>query len=200
MTTHAIRKTGPSNSSADWVDKLLSGTGSVFDRNSFKDWWLIYLASRVKFSIAQQVLEADLRSPAQHLDNIRKTLNPPIADLAIFFGVSRQSIYKWLAETSQPEVVHLDRIRKLSIMADCFKKNGIFRAGTLIRLKVFNGKSLMDLISEGTDNESHIDAIISEAKILEEKYTQSGLAKSATEATENWKNTYSIPHYQEDNK
>lgn len=157
------------------------------------------IAVVLKFGDNRHSLESpDVRTPAQHLENIRKVLNPPIADLASLFDVSRQAIYKWLAGGSKPEPDKLGQITQLSLIADQFSKADISHAGSLLMIKAFEGQSLMDLLKSGVCPDSHIESLINEAKAMEDAYRRSGLAHSKATPTDDWKASLSIPAYPEE--
>lgn len=138
---------------------------------------------------------SDAHTPIEHLENIRTVLNPSISELAILFDVSRQAIYKWLAQESAPEHDRLARITVLSKIADDFKEAGIQRAGALLNMKAFEDQSLFDLLKSGKPYEQEVQALISEEKIIEASYVRSGLSQSSAESTNDWKASISIPTY-----
>src|SRR5258708_10187775 len=141
----------------------------------------------------------DVRTTVEHLENIRIVLNLPIATLASVFGVSRQAIYKWLAQVSSPEPNKVESIIKLSKIADAFKQAGIHRTGALLHMKLFNGESLLDLLKTGKSNENHSNQLLAEAQIMETSYQRSGLAQSNAPSTNDWLSSVSIPAYHEEN-
>ena len=179
---------------------ILLGTGSVYGLDRTKS-WRHHIQPRVPFILDAADIAAgaatsgrpDVRTPAEHVENIRKVLNPPVADLAVLFDVSRQAIYKWLTGTSAPEVAKLGRILELSRIADAFQLAGISRAGTLLKMKTFDGRSLMDLIRFGENRQEHVSALITEATAMESSYKLSGLATSKSKLTSDWKSSISIP-------
>lgn len=180
---------------------LLASTGSIYAQDEAKKWQR-YLESRIPLVSEWQeepLSNIDVRTPLEHLENIRTILNPPISELAIFFDVSRQAIYKWLAQEASPESDRLSRIIKLSKIADAFKEARIQRAGALLNMKVFDDQSLFDLLKSGKPHESAVQELILEAKILEESYIRSGLSQSNAESTNDWRTSISIPAYQEEN-
>jgi len=174
----------------------LGGTGSVFDLSRAKEWCKM-LDSRVPYFDVQAVdvdaKRPDIRSAAEHLANIRQVLNPAIADLATVFGVSRQAIYKWIGEESTPEPDKFERIRSLSLAADAFQKAEVTRAASLLKMKAFEGQSLMDLIAAGQLLPEHIQLLIAEARAMDAAYSRSGLAKSKASPSDDWRAELSIP-------
>jgi transcriptional regulator with XRE-family HTH domain len=139
----------------------------------------------------------DFRSASDHLSNIRQVLNPAISDLATVFGVSRQSIYKWISGEATPEPDKFERIRALSQASDALRDAGVARASSMLKMKAFEGRSLMDLAAAGQLVPSHIQSLIAEAQVMDATYDRSGLAKSRAKPSDDWRTDVSIPGYAE---
>ena len=174
----------------------LGGTGSVFALSHANEWGKM-LDTRVPYFDVQtadaDAVRPDIRSAAEHLANIRLVLNPAIADLATTFGVSRQAIYKWIGGESTPEDDKLERIRSLSLAADAFQKAGVTRASSFLKMKAFEGRSLLDLVAAGQLLPEHTQTLIAEANAMGAAYSRSGLAKSKAVASDDWRAELSIP-------
>lgn len=176
----------------------IGGTGSVFDISRAGDWRRM-LEARVPFHVEVGMAEdsqeqrPDLRSASDHLGNIRQVLNPAVADLATVFGVSRQAIYKWIGGEATPEPDKFARILSLSHAADAFRDAGITRAASMLKMKAFEGRSLMDLAATGQLLPSHIQSLIAEAQAMDVAYERSGLAKSKAKPSDEWRTGVSIP-------
>lgn len=174
----------------------LGGTGSVFALSHANEWGKM-LDTRVPYFDVQtagvDVARPDIRSAAEHLANIRQVLNPAIADLATVFGVSRQAIYKWIGGESTPEADKLERIRSLSLAADAFQKAEVTRASSLLKMKAFDGRSLLDLVAAGQLAPEHSQTLIAEAQAMDAAYSRSGLAKSKAAPSDDWRAELSIP-------
>lgn len=174
----------------------LGGTGSVFALSHANEWGKM-LDTRVPYFDVQtadaDAVRPDIRSAAEHLANIRQLLNPAIADLATTFGVSRQAIYKWIGGESTPEDDKLERIRSLSLAADAFQKAGVTRASSFLKMKAFEGRSLLDLVAAGQLLPEHAQTLIAEASAMDAAYSRSGLAKSKAVASDDWRAELSIP-------
>ena len=176
----------------------LVGTGTIFDLNRAENWRMRVqhstpLVIDVDPSIEDADKRPDLRTAAEHLANIRMVLNPAIADMALVLGVSRQAIYKWIGGDATPESDKFERIRILSRAADAFHKAGVTRAATFLKMKVFNGRSLMDLVSTGELTSKQVETLIAEAHVMESSYDRSGLARSKAKPTTDWQAQLSIP-------
>mgnify|MGYP001481518202 FL=1 len=174
----------------------LGGTGSVFALSHANEWGKM-LDTRVPYFDVQtadaDAVRPDIRSAAEHLANIRQVLNPAIADLATTLGVSRQAIYKWIGGESTPEDDKLERIRSLSLAADAFQKAGVTRASSFLKMKAFEGRSLLDLVAAGQLLPEHTQTLIAEANAMDAAYSRSGLAKSKAMPSEDWRAELSIP-------
>lgn len=181
------------------------GTGSVYDVEH-ADAWIHAIKPRVSFSISKNETltestelqsSPDLRSPAQHLENIRCIFNIPVSNIADLLNVSRQAVYKWLTGNSTPEQEKQHIITTLSQTADKFRESNILRPDALLTMKAFNGQSLMDIVFSGKDPSQHIAILIREAKIMQESYENSGLSLSKAKPTSNWQSYISIPNSSE---
>lgn len=135
----------------------------------------------------------DVRSAAEHLANIRRVFNPAVSDLATAFGVSRQAIYKWIGNEANPEPEKLARIRMLSQAADEFDNAGISRAPSMLKMKAFSGKSLLDLVASGQGSLEHVHVLASEAKAMENTYKRSSATRKTTPTSDDWRSEISIP-------
>lgn len=181
---------------------ILVGTGSAYGMDR-SDMWLPYLQHRVSFILEAGVQgndaeRVDVRTPLEHLENIRTVLNPAVSDLASVFDVSRQAIYKWLSNDSKPEPEKSARVQALSQIADAFKEASVARAGSLLKMKTFGDRSLMDIVKAGDDWREAVDVLIAESRAMERAYERSGLAKSKAKPTSDWQTSQSIPASRED--
>jgi transcriptional regulator with XRE-family HTH domain len=180
------------------ISTLLVGTGSAYAMNRAEE-WCHHIQPRVGFVVNKSVGAADypstldVRTAVEHIENIRSVLNPSVADLANLFDITRQAVYKWLSGDSIPEPEKLERIEKLSRIADAINAAKISRASSLLKMKTFNGRSLMDLVKAGEDCTTHVTALIAEAKAMEASYDLSGLASSKAKPTSDWQSYVSIP-------
>jgi len=175
----------------------LMGTGSAYGLDRV-DEWQSHLQSRVGFTISTEPVgkltqRPDIRRAGEHIENIRSVFNPSVADLATYFEVSRQTIYTWLENVSTPEPGKFARISELSRIADKFREAGISRSQSLLKMKTFGGRSLMDLFLTGNHTDEHISALIDEARAMEASYKQSGLSSSKATPTNDWQSSISIP-------
>lgn len=139
----------------------------------------------------------DVRTTLEHIENIRHVFDIPLSNIADLLNVSRQAVYKWLAGTSIPEQQKQTSIKKLSQIADRLKEAHIIRAGLLIKMKAFNGRSLTELLLAGEATNEHLIALINEAKIMEASYKKSGLSLSKAKPTNDWQSYISIPGFPE---
>lgn len=175
---------------------VMTGTGSVYPIDQTD--WYPFVKSRTSIEFEQcKDRNVDIRTPAQHIQNVRNILTIPISDLAALLEVSRQAIYKWLAQDSYPETDKLSRITELSKIADLFKKSDVNKAGMLLNMKIFEGRSLLDLFKDRKPYENEVKELIVEAQAMKQAYEKSGLAQLKAQQTNDWLSSISIPSYDE---
>ena len=175
---------------------FFSGTGSMLELSRATEWKkAVEARTAISVDVEQTTdgLLNDFRSAAEHLNNIKQVLNPAVSNLATVFGVSRQAIYKWMNSESTPEPENLQRIVALSHAADSFHNAGITNAATLLKIKAFDGLSLLDLVTTDQLLPAHIDSLIAEAHAMDAAYDRSGLAQSKAKPSDDWRSEVSIP-------
>lgn len=185
---------------------LLAGTGAAYPVNAYKQ-WRQYVQPRVQFafdSIESTYTpaitpEVDIRNIAQHLTNIREVLSPSMSELAKDLGITRQALYKWLSGENQPDdTSKVQFITNLSNVADTFSRAELSDVKLLIKMKAFDGNSLMDLIKQGEDWHKPVQVLIDEAKAMNAAAVLANFASSKAKPTDGWKSTVSIPGTAED--
>lgn len=199
VSTRPIQPVWPAaNTAFAMIGTILVGTGSIYGLDRTES-WRHHIQSRVPLVVdapnasIDGAERPDVRTASEHIESIRSVLNPSIADLSGLFDVSRQAIYKWLSGDSTPEPNKLNLIVELSKIADAFQAAGVSRAGVLLKMKAFAGRSLMDLIKSGESRSEHLAALINEAKAMEASYKQSGLATTKSKSSNEWQSSISIP-------
>lgn len=103
----------------------------------------------------------------------------PIPELAAMLGVSHRDV---------------DNITQLNYIADAFQDAGVTRlAKSLLRMKAFDGRSLLDLVAAGKFVPEYVQTLISEAQAMDAAYSRSGLAQSKAAPSDDWRAELSIP-------
>lgn len=150
-----------------------------------------------KFTVAEKgklkAVSLDFRGPNEHLDNIKSVLNLPVSEMASLFGVTRQSIYKWTGNQATPDDENLAKIAELSQLADLFKEAQVSRPLDMVKMKAFQGKSVLDLFKGGEPFMHLATVLVKESRIADESYARSGLSQLKTAKTDGWKSSISIP-------
>ena len=184
------------------IGLTIVGTGSVSNAHA-PDRLQTYFKPKAdqKFSASEkQVIKPagiDLRSPVQHMENIKKVFTIPVSELAASFGVTRQSIYKWLAGTANPEEDKLAKIAELSKLADAFQEAAVDKPTELIKMKAFNGRSMLDMFKNNETYAQLIPVLIKESRAMDKAYDASGLASLQNARTDDWKSSVSTPYADE---
>ena len=180
------------------ISTVVISTGTVYEVTRNKQWQK-YIKQRVPFSFESprhvQYLPTriDTRSSSEHLSNIKEVFDVTVSWLASILDVSRQSVYKWISSRAQPEESKAKILSDLSQAADYFRDSGVVRAGSLLKMKAFDGKSLVNLILAGENYADHVSILIAESRAAEESYRLSGLPSKTTPPTSEWQSLISIP-------
>ena len=123
---------------------LLAGTGGILTAHSTEvlPRWI----HNPRIHIERPVLKnVDMRSPAEHVANIRDIFAINMSDLASILGVTRPTVYAWL-EGQEPKAEAVIRIQQLSHTADEIKQANIPRLDKLVHRPILNGRSLLDML------------------------------------------------------
>lgn len=128
---------------------LTAGTGGVMTAHSTAEVnrWLHNPRIHVEPSVAKRV---DIRSPAEHVANIRDVFAINMSDLASVLGVTRPTAYAWL-EGQEPKTEAVIHIQQLSRAADEINRENIARLDKLVHRPILNGRSLLDILKAGED-------------------------------------------------
>jgi CheY-like chemotaxis protein len=129
---------------------LTAGTGGVITAHGTAESlirWVHDPRIHIEPSIERK---ADLRSPTEHITNIRNVLDVNMSDLASILGVTRPTVYAWLAG-QEPKEGAVIRIQHLSCVADKIHRANIIRLDKLIHRPVLNGLSVLDILKTDED-------------------------------------------------
>ena len=117
-----------------------------------------------------------------------------MSDLAKDLGITRQALYKWLSGENQPDdPLKMQYITMLSNIADKFAAENITDAKLLIKMKAFNGFSLIDLIKRGEDWQQPVSVLVDEAKAMNAASENANFVASKAMPTNDWPASISIP-------
>lgn len=128
---------------------LAAGTGGIITTHNTAELsrWLYNPRIHIEPAKANQV---DTRSPAENVANIRDVFAINMSDLASVLGVTRPTVYAWLAG-QEPKGEAVIRIQKLSRVADQFNRANIIRLDKLVHRPILNGRSLLDILKTDED-------------------------------------------------
>jgi transcriptional regulator with XRE-family HTH domain len=125
----------------------------------------------------------DTRSPSELVAFIQKTFSISTSDLADLLNVTRPTIYAWL-DGQEPKPEAINRIQKISKLADKFLSLNITHINALVCRPIFNGRSLLDKIKSEED--------ISESfNILKDIATKEEKAKKISKGSNKYKRSFS---------
>ncbi|WP_312298715.1 helix-turn-helix domain-containing protein [Atlantibacter hermannii] len=192
---------GFNSSFVDGSSFSLDSTGANFLLKNLSN-WCKYVQSKTTVNIAvndDSLMQAgtkaiDLRTISDHMHNVKSVIAPSMSELAKDLNVTRQALYKWLSGESQPDVqANVDYIVELSKMADRLNEAGVKNAKALVKMKVFDGLSVMDIVKQGKKWERSVEFLIAEHQLMREAAKKAKLGTSKASPSEDWKSGISIP-------
>ncbi len=183
------------------VDSFVDSTGHHLDlTESNKPLYQVWLFQQnvmaaYKPEFVKQTVAAvpAVKSLPERLAMVRQVLKIRVTELADLFAVSRQAVYKWLAGESLPDETKMRRILALERLAERIKNAGLGHVKHLIKMKHFDGRSLLDLIKADEETEAHVTELITSAQRMEAGYQKSAVTRSKTKPNDNWRTYLSIP-------
>lgn len=104
-------------------------------------------------------IPTESKTPLDNLNRIRDVFNPSVFDLSRVFGVSRQTIYNWLSG-EQPKSSLAARIEDLASAADILAKEGFSTDNFILKRKVSNGKTLLDVFQSGGSAKNSAESLV----------------------------------------
>ena len=99
------------------------------------------------------------RPTAQVLSHIREIFKLTMTELAVLFGVSRQTVYDWQSGKGI-SAIRADRLESLSKAADLFADAGLSISTRTLRRKLPGGKTFFDVIRDGGPVEESTRSLI----------------------------------------
>ena len=106
--------------------------------------------SSFEIVLVQKPFAAQNASYAALMEQVKDGFGRTLSHLPEVFGVSRQTLYNWLAGET-PKEVHQAKLRELAAAAGVFKELGFKPTSAALERTVLQGKSLLQLIGGGTD-------------------------------------------------
>jgi transcriptional regulator with XRE-family HTH domain len=124
--------------------------------------------------VVPDAMNASIRLPIEDLKQIRNVFKPSISDLGNLLGVSRQTIYNWIAG-ERPSVDSANRLEDLAKAADIIAAHSLNTTAYLFKRRIYEGKSLMDIARNGGSAQ---DAARNLVRIVEQEAAQRELLKN----------------------
>lgn len=109
----------------------------------------------------------DIRSPAEHVANIRDVFAVNMSELASILRITRPTAYAWLTG-QEPKGEAVIRIQQLSCAADKFNQANIIRLDKLVYRPILRGRSLLDILKTDEDP----TAALATLKVIADKEAQ----------------------------
>ena len=145
---------------------MTAGTGGVITPQSMAEGLNRFHDPRIHVE-PSRAKQTDMRSPAEHVANIRDVLSVSMSDLASVLGVTRPTAYAWL-EGQEPKTEAVMHIQRLSGIADEINRANIIRLDKLVHRPILNGRSLLDILKTDEDPVAALVAL----KVIADKEAQ----------------------------
>lgn len=126
---------------------------------------LAFIRSHQGYSLFQVVDAEPAISEAPYapyvdlMEEVKTGFGRTMSHLPVVFGVSRQTIYNWLAG-EVPKEQHRGKLVQLAAAAQVFIEAGFKPTPPMLERTVAQGKSLVDLIREGADGREMAQKLI----------------------------------------
>jgi hypothetical protein len=141
----------------------------------------------------------DLRSPQEHLANIIKSFHISVIKLSTVFSVPWKLVYAWIDGDSLPNDEQLRLIMQFSHAADLFQAKGVVHTDSVLEIRMFDDRSMLDLIAEGTLTEDKMETLVKRAALLDEEYENLKIYQSTSQPHDEWRTTIVVPIMTETN-
>lgn len=129
---------------------------------------------------------AALPAAAVAIDEIRTCLTLSMSEIAKATGRSRQAVYKWVSGDSRPEPPAAKVLTQLAAVARRLQAAQVRHPGAALKMGLFSGQSLLDLIAGGDFEEADVATVIRESLAGQRAYDRSGASRSATPPSAVW--------------
>ena len=140
----ARRPVGAGRPFADFGDASTGGLQSAdfyLTRAGYRSFEIVFVG---------KPLPAQNAPYAALMEQVKEGFGRTLSHLPEVFGVSRQTLYNWLAGET-PKEVHQAKLRELAAAAGVFKELGFKPTPSALERTVSRGKSLLQLIGSGED-------------------------------------------------
>lgn len=131
---------------------FLIGTGGTMDARYFAQRHdMGYKFAQIESAPAPRTVP--YRTPAENVSYIRNELKPSVSEFASLFNVSRQAVYDW-QKGAIPSPEHERKLEDLSRAVDVLMMEGVPITPYLLKRRVRDGKSLLEVAREGGSAEA----------------------------------------------
>lgn len=121
------------------------GTGGIESEDYYRD-----RMGYQPLEIVLAAMQAEVAPFAKLMQEVKASFGRTMTRLPEVFGVSRQTLYNWLGG-EMPKEVHQEKIRQLAAAARVFTELGFKPTSLSLDRVLSQGKSLLQLLSEGAD-------------------------------------------------
>jgi transcriptional regulator with XRE-family HTH domain len=127
-----------------------AGTGGVESGDYYRRMYLLPIGYQAFLVVVAPAQAPDPAPYTELMQVIKSGFGRTMTRLPEVFGVSRQTLYNWLnGETPKP--AHQEKLRQLAEAARIFSALGFKPTSLALDRTITQGKSLLQLLSEGAD-------------------------------------------------
>jgi transcriptional regulator with XRE-family HTH domain len=143
---------------------LIPGTGGAYALENVVqlERWSFHRAVEIRRE--RQRASTDARTAAERLSQIRERLGLNMSELATVLHVSRPTAYAWM-NGQPPQADGFARVLRLSAVADQFTDVPAKRIDSLLRQRLFDGRSLLDLLESESDTSAALPHFVELVKV-----------------------------------
>lgn len=113
--------------------------------------------------LGQSILQASYEPYTELMKEVKVGFGRTISQLPAVFGVSRQTLYNWLSGDT-PKDAHKSKLIQLAAASNVFIETGFKPTPLSLDRTISQGKSFIDLLSEGADGKEMAHLLVSIVK------------------------------------
>ncbi|MCA6109476.1 hypothetical protein [Bradyrhizobium cenepequi] len=127
-----------------------AGTGGIESGDYYRRMYVLQIGYQAFLVVVPPAQAPDAAPYAELMQVIKTGFGRTLTRLPEVFGVSRQTLYNWInGETPKP--AHQEKLRQLAEAARIFSALGFKPTSLALDRTITQGKSLLQLLSEGAD-------------------------------------------------
>jgi len=136
-----------------------AGTGGIEGLDFIANRQGYRLFTIIKADPATATAEVAYAPYARLMEEVQAGFGRTLSHLPAIFGVSRQTLYNWMSGET-PKEQHREKLVQLAEAARVFTESGVKPTALMLDRTITNGKSFVDLLSEGANGRDTAQKLI----------------------------------------